>query len=153
MPVLRSQDRRERVRLPAVPGCVAMSWEDRRTGRLFSLIIGGSVLGSIVAFTGTMIYVGIADTYRLVVGAWGSRSLSCSPWAGSLDGSGRMLAPSLLDLRSPTNRRHCRITAPAALRQVRQATLCAAGADVGSSTRPAPPSVCSHPSHEPASSE
>ena len=50
---------------------VAMYWEDRRTGRLFLLMIGGSVLGGIVAFTGTMIYVGIADTYRLVVGAWG----------------------------------------------------------------------------------
>ena len=50
---------------------VAMYWEDLRIGRLFLLMIAGSVLGGIVAFTGTMFYVGIADTYRLVVGAWG----------------------------------------------------------------------------------
>ena len=50
---------------------VAIYWEDLRIGRLFLLMIGGSVLGGVVAFTGTMIYVGIADTYRLVVGAWG----------------------------------------------------------------------------------
>ena len=48
-----------------------MNWEDRRIGRLFLLMIAGSILGGIVAFTGTMFYVGIADTYRLVVGAWG----------------------------------------------------------------------------------
>ena len=48
-----------------------MDWEDRRIGRLFLLMIAGSILGGIVAFTGTMFYVGIADTYRLVVGAWG----------------------------------------------------------------------------------
>ena len=30
-------------------------------------MIAGSV-GGIIAFTGTMFYVGIADTYRLVVG-------------------------------------------------------------------------------------
>ncbi len=35
------------------------------------LPIGGSVLGGIVAFAGAMLYVGIANTYRLVVGAWG----------------------------------------------------------------------------------
>ncbi len=34
-------------------------------------MIDASILGGIVAFTGTMFYVGIADTYRLVVGAWG----------------------------------------------------------------------------------
>ena len=50
---------------------VAMDWEDRRIGRLFLLMIAGSILGGIVAFTGTMSYVGIADTYRLLVGAWG----------------------------------------------------------------------------------
>ena len=58
----------------ACPQCraeVAMDWEDRRIGRLFLLMIAGSIVGSIVAFTGTMFYVGIADTYRLVVGAWG----------------------------------------------------------------------------------
>ncbi len=48
-----------------------MYWEDRRIGRLVLLNIGGSVLGGIVAFTGTMLYVELADTYRLVVGAWG----------------------------------------------------------------------------------
>ena len=32
-----------------------------------------------------------------------------------------MLAPSLLGLRSSTNRRHCRMTAPTTLRLVRQA--------------------------------
>ena len=50
---------------------VAMYWEDLRIGRLFLLMLVGSVLGGIVAFIGTMIYVGIADTYRLVVGSWG----------------------------------------------------------------------------------
>ena len=50
---------------------VAVYWEDRRIGRLFLLMIAGSILGGIVAFTGTMFYVGIADTHRLVVGAWG----------------------------------------------------------------------------------
>ena len=55
---------------------VAMYWEDFRIARLFLLIIGGSVLGGIVAFTGTMLYVRIADTYRLVVGAWGFTMLS-----------------------------------------------------------------------------
>ena len=50
---------------------VAMHWEDRRIGRLFLLVIAGSILGGIVAFTGTMFYVGIVDTTRLVVGAWG----------------------------------------------------------------------------------
>ena len=61
-------------RVFAGPQCraeVALDREDRRIGRLFLLMIGGSILGGIVAFTGTMLYVGIADTYRLVVGAWG----------------------------------------------------------------------------------
>ena len=34
-------------------------------------MIAGSILGGIIAFTFTMFYVGIADTNRLVVGAWG----------------------------------------------------------------------------------
>jgi len=58
----------------ACPQCgaeVAIYWEDLRIGRLSLLMIVGSILGGIVAFTGTMLYVGIADTYRLVVGAWG----------------------------------------------------------------------------------
>ena len=50
---------------------VAVYWEDRRIGRLFLLMIAGSILGGIIAFTCTMFYVGIADTNRLVVGAWG----------------------------------------------------------------------------------
>ena len=50
---------------------VALYWEDRRLGRQFLLMIAGSVLGGIVAFTGTMIYVGFPDTYRLVIGSWG----------------------------------------------------------------------------------
>ena len=54
---------------------VALYWEDRHNGRLFLLLIGGSVLGGIVAFTGTMRYIGIADTYSLVVGAWGFTTL------------------------------------------------------------------------------
>ena len=57
----------------ACPQCradVAMYWEDLRIARLFLVIIGGCVLGAIVAFPDTMIYVGVADTYRLVVGAW-----------------------------------------------------------------------------------
>ena len=45
--------------------------ERRRVGRLFLLLIGGSVLAGMIAFTGTMLYVGIEDTYRLVIGAWG----------------------------------------------------------------------------------
>ncbi len=45
--------------------------EDLRVGRLFLRMIVGSVLGGIIAFTGAMFYAGIADTYRLVIGAWG----------------------------------------------------------------------------------
>ena len=58
----------------ACPQCgaeVAMYWDDLRIGRLFLLMLVGSVLAGIIAFSGAIFYVGIADTYRLVVGAWG----------------------------------------------------------------------------------
>jgi hypothetical protein len=54
---------------------VAMYVEDLRVGRLFLLVIAGSILGGIIAFTGAMFYVGIADTYPLVTGAWGFTTL------------------------------------------------------------------------------
>ena len=58
----------------ACPRCgaeVAMYWEDLRIGRLFLLMLVGSVLSGIIAFSGAMFYVGIDDTFRLVMAAWG----------------------------------------------------------------------------------
>ena len=49
----------------------AMYWEGLRIGRLFLLMLVGSVLAGIIAFSGAIFYVGIADTFRLVGGAWG----------------------------------------------------------------------------------
>ena len=48
-----------------------MYLEDLRLARLFLLIVAGSILGAVIVFTGAMFYIGIADTYRLVIGGWG----------------------------------------------------------------------------------
>jgi ubiquinone/menaquinone biosynthesis C-methylase UbiE len=38
---------------------------------VFLLLIAGSILGAVIAFTGAMLWVGIGETYRLVFGTWG----------------------------------------------------------------------------------
>ncbi len=53
-----------------------MYMEDLRLGRLFLLMGAGSMLGAMIAFTGAMFWVGIVETHRLVLGAWGFTALA-----------------------------------------------------------------------------